>query len=169
MMQTFCKINRLSVLLVTAVLVCVGCGTPKPKNQPWSLNLTKVTPASIEVDLIGVSQLEKAAWEGYPLDNYWAPGDLRRRNADKLTSNFQSGNTWSVPQTDPKWKGWLGRGASELLIIANLPGSFPSGPADPRRIFLPLDKKAWEAKGQTLEIQIQDTLINVMTPPKVRN
>jgi hypothetical protein len=60
------------------------------------------------------------------------------------------------------------RGATELLLIANLPGHFNSGPADPRRVFIPLDKNAWKADRGTLQIEVQDDLIRVMTPQRPR-
>jgi len=52
------------------------------------------------------------------------------------------------------------------MLIARLPGRFEGGASDPRRLFIPLGKKEWKAKGKTIEIQIQDTLIRVMTPQK---
>lgn len=147
----------------------VACGTPKVKPRPWNLNITKTTPASIEVDLIGVNEIERPAWEGYDLDKYWQPGDLRRANADKLSMNLQTGSPWVIPRNDPKWQRWMQRGATDLLLIANLPGSFTPGPADPRRVFIPLDKNAWKASRDTLQIEVQDNLVRVMTPQNPRN
>ena len=73
----------------------------------------------------------------------------------------------ALSREDPKWKEWLDHGATDLLIIANLPGTnFGSGAADPRRRFVPLDKNAWRAKNRKLEIEIQDTLINVLNKPR---
>ncbi len=161
------KLSYSTVLLLTAV-VFAGCGTSSPRPTPWALAITKTTPASIQIDLIGVTENEKPYWEGYNLDKYWTEGDRRRAEANKLTKTLQMGQKWSIPMDDPKWKDWLNRGDTELLVIANLPGTFEPGPSDPRRIFLPLDKHAWKAKNHTLEIQVQDTLISVLTPQTIR-
>ena len=33
-------------------------------------------------------------------------------------------------------------------------------------VFIPLDKKVWEAKDKTIQIQVQDEFIKVLTPQK---
>lgn len=163
--------KSLRLLACFVALACFGvaCGTPNPKPRPWNLSITKTTPASIEVDLIGVNAMERPAWEGYDMDRYWTSGDLRRANADKLSMNLPSGSSWTVPRDNPKWQQWLQRGATHLLLIANLPGQFTPGPADPRRVFIPLDKNSWDADGGTLQIEVQDNLVRVLTPQKLRN
>ena len=146
-----------------ALVAVAGCASgPKP----WNLSINKTTSASIQVDLVGVTESEKPYWQGYDIDRYWTDGDLRRKNAQPLSQILKLGQPWVVPATDPHWRTWLGRGDTSLLIIANLPGHFDPGAADPRRLFLPLSKKAWDAKNNTLEIEVQDTLIQVNTPQK---
>ena len=65
-----------------------------------------------------------------------------------------------VRKDDPHWQNWIRHGATELLVIADLPGQFTPGPNDPRRTFIPLDPRAW--KDDRLEIQVQDTLVHPM-------
>jgi hypothetical protein len=156
------------LLLAALALLPVGCGTPKPKPRPWNVSISKQTPASIEVDLIGITEMERPGWEGYDIDKYWKSGDLRRANADKLSANLPTGTPWTVSREDPKWQGWMRRGATELLLIANLPGHFAPGPSDPRRVFIPLDKNAWRAQDKTLQIDVQDDSVRMMTPPRLR-
>jgi hypothetical protein len=154
------KNASLSVLLGMLAFIPIGCQGVKP----WDLVINKTTPASIEVDLIGINEIVKPAWEGYDVDQYWTPGDSRRANAEKLTMNLPTGQPWIVRKDDPHWRSWIDHGATELLIMANLPGHFAPGPTDPRRIFLPLDKHRWKAKGDTLEIEVQDTIVRPITP-----
>jgi len=161
MNSTIAKNLRPPVLLLTLALAAAGCRTI-PKPVAWNIVITK--PAGIEVDLVGVTQREKPRLEAYSLDKYWSPGDLERKNADKLTSKPQT-PSWLVSSTDPKWNKWLGRSVTDLCVIANLPGTF-EGAADARREFLPLDKNHWLAKGQTLEIQVKENRILVLTPEK---
>lgn len=157
---TIARKLRLPVLLLTLALVAVGCATAKPKPIAWNIIITK--PAGIEVDLVGVTQREKPRLAAYAMDKYWSPRDLERQNADKLSSRPNTAS-WDISDTDPIWKKWLGRSVSDICVIANLPGTF-EGAADPRREFLPLDKKHWDAKGRTLEIIVQENRIQVLTP-----
>ena len=140
---------NLGIMAGVVAWLAVGCAGV----HSWNVVVNKTTPASIEVDLVGVAPLDKPAWEGYSVDQYFAPGDPRRQNANRLTQTLQLGRPWVVSLDDPQWKAWLGRGAAELLVIANLPGRFEPGAADPRRVFIPLSKNAWEpAGGNTLQI-----------------
>ncbi|HSU54464.1 MAG TPA: hypothetical protein VLT36_10420 [Candidatus Dormibacteraeota bacterium] len=150
--------------------VCVlgtGChSTPKPKA--WNVVLTKTTPATVRVDLIGVSRTDKSDWTGYNLNEYWKPDDRRRKDADKISfENLELNQRVKVDRKDPQWEKWFSHGVNELLVIADLPGDFSGGADDPRRKFLPLNKKAWDASPKdTLDIEIQQTLIKILTPPK---
>jgi hypothetical protein len=160
-----------SLLLLTLVFGVAGCHTtPKLKPRAWNLSINKTTPASIEVDLIGVNEFEKPAWEGYDIDKYWQPGDSRRANADKLTATLVQGHPWTIDRDNPKWRAWLDHGATDLLLMAHLPGvpgrDFPAGASDPRRKFISLDKHAWE--GNTLQIEVQDTIVRMLTPERPR-
>ena len=151
------------VACVMAALLLAGCAAgPKP----WNLSINKTTSASIQVDVIGISKADEPYWEGYNINTYWSDGDLRRKDAQPLTQILKLGQPWVIPATNPKWKTWFDHGATELLIIANIPGHFDAGPADPRRRFLPLAKKAWDAKNDTLEIEVQNTQILPITPQK---
>jgi hypothetical protein len=165
-MMSTTKFGRVSGLIagVLAAVLLAGCASTSPK--PWNLSINKTTSASIQVDLIGIAKADEPYWQGYNLDKYWSDGDLRRKNAQPLTQILKMGQPWVIPMTDPKWNEWFAHGATELLIIGNLPGHFDAGPADPRRRFLPLDKKSWDAKNNTLEIEVQDTQILVNTPQK---
>lgn len=152
---------RLSLQLLSVTLLVAGCGTSQPKPVAWNISVTK--PAPIEVDLVAVTAREKSRFEGYALDKYWSPNDEERKSADKVTS--QPTESWTITKKDPKWKSWLGRRVVGLFVIANLPGNFEGG-ADPRREYLPLDKNHWDAKKQTLEIEVKENRILILTPEK---
>lgn len=153
---------RLPILLLVLVGVAVGCGTTKPKPVVWTIKITK--PAGIEVDLVGVTMREKPRLEAYALDKYWSPQDKERKNADKITSRPQI-TSWVVPVSDLTWKKWLDRSVTDVCVIANLPGTF-EGTVDARREFLSLDKNHWIAKDRTLEIEIRENRILILTPEK---
>ena len=155
---------RLLAFVFVGALASGCAGVPKPK--PWNVSIVKNTSDSIRVDLIGITEDEKPAWEAYNLDTYWRDGgdtDLHRKDADPLTQVLKMGQPWVVSANDPKWKQWLDRGDTELLVIADIPGTFDPGPADLRRRFLPL-APVWDAKNNTLEIEVKRTEVQVDTP-----
>ena len=155
------------VLLLMGSLCWTGCGTPRPKPRAWSLEIQKATTASIQVDLIGVTPLERYAWEDYPINMYWQPGNARRAaERDKLTHAFDVGQaSWTVGRTNQIWQTWLQRGVTELLLIADLPGKFEDQAKDARRMFVPLDKNAWRATDWTLQFVVTETRFQTLTPP----
>lgn len=151
-------------MVLSVALATSGCkSTPKPKPVAWNVKITKTTPASIEVDLIGVTENEKQFYEGLTMDNYW-PNSPVRRDADKLSQILKTKEPWVITRDDPHWAEWKKRGVTTLFVVANLP--VPNGLW---KVALPLDKKAWDATKYTLEIEIQNTLIRVNTPEKTRN
>src|SRR5438445_10837380 len=100
-------VYNLLPLLMAIALISVGCaGTQKIKPKAWAVKITKKTPASIEVDLIGVTELEKPKWEGYSLDEYWKPDDPMRKNADKITMSLVRDIQWIL---DPSCLTWVHR------------------------------------------------------------
>jgi len=156
-------------LALLAVISLLGSGchsTPKPK--PWNIKITKTTPATVDVDVIGVSSSEKQDWASYDLNKYWSPNDERRREAvasdDLVSFSLKMGEASELKIDDKHWKKWLRNPTAELLIIANLPGSFSGGADDFRRKFLYLGKSDWDPDiKKTIEIEIQTTLIKVKT------
>ncbi len=164
--RTF-SFTLLSLLLA---LIAAGCGTPKPKPVRWNLSITKNTPASIEVDVVGVNPSEKPYWmNSVKPDDYWKPNSTARKSARKITQTLQMGQPWVIAREDDIWNQWFSYGATELMIMANLPGAYDNGPFDQRRLFVSLDKNLWQAKGKTLQIEVQDQMIHVLTPQRPRD
>jgi hypothetical protein len=154
------------VLLAVLSLIGAGCGSSSPAS--WNLNLVKETPASIDVDIVGVQPSDEAQLQNMKPDDWWSPppNDLVRRGYQdmSLTTNFQSGDQWLVSQDNPIWKKWFHAGVTELMVIANLPRVHDNTPTDPRRKFLKLNKGAWkDVAKQTLEIHVQDDRVRVIT------
>jgi hypothetical protein len=153
-------------LFAALALISAGCGTPSP--AAWNLNVTKLTPASIDVDIVGVQPSDESQLMNMKPDDWWAapPNDLVRRGYKDmtLTTNFASGDKWLVAKDDPIWKKWFGAGVDEIMVIANLPRVHDNTPNDPRRKFLKLTKGTWkDAVKQTLEIHVQDDRVRVVT------
>lgn len=154
----------LFALSALVVMSLAGCSTGP---SAWNIKITQVTPGSIQVDLVGISQSEKPKWEAYNMNDYWNnENDPRRRDALKLTQFLQLNKPWIVSRDNPIWQKWFSHGDTELALIANLPGNFPTGPGDPRLNFIPLDAGSWKAKKHTLVFEVQDTIVNPITPEK---
>ena len=172
--------SNLVKVVVLATLVAFagffgGCSN-KPRygkyNVQVSMDPTLASSAavpSIEVDIIGVSPERAAVWDAQSLNNYFAAANMERQTADKFTMRFGAGAT--APQTlqisDAMWAKWAGSGAHHLYILASLPGvsTDAPGPADPRRLILPLDTRQWD-KGQTIQVEVQRNRLQLRTAPK---
>lgn len=154
------KPASLAVLFAFLSLVGAGCGTPKAKPVAWNLSFKKTTPASIVIDVVGVSPMDKAHLASINVESYWK-SDLRKE-LTKVTAQLPTGEPWILPMTDPIWNKWRSYGANELMVMATLPCKDCD---DRRRIFVPLDKNAWKnVKNHTLEFEVQDQWIHVLTP-----
>jgi len=171
LMNLTSKIAKLSVLFVVVTLVAVGCSSTKPSPVPWNVSIKKATAASIRVDVVGVHPSQKPYWENIKVGDYWKENSPIRNQAKKEVVKFE-GNppAWTLPRDSKIWTDWFNSGSVYLMIIADLPGSsFADGPFDRRRLIVPLDKKIWKAKNKTLEFEIQDAMINVLTPQYPRD
>ncbi len=160
------KVLSLVALLAAIALITMAPSCQGPVVSSWNVVITKKTPASIEVDLVGVTAAEKRFYEGVTMEDYWKSGSSVRRDADKLSQILQLDQPWTVSASDPQLQAWLRRGVQEVLLIADLPGS-----SGLWKVTLPLDKKAWDSKSEdykqkTLKINILETRIEVMTPRK---
>jgi hypothetical protein len=169
--QTIVKTSLLCAAFSLLAAGCASHSTPPTRGSvvPWTIKITKVTPASVEVDLFGVNKTDDAYWRNsVQMDAYWKPKSPIRQSAidryEAKTTRFDTPGPFVLNSTNLVWKKWSGYGSYELAIMANLPGTFPNPAADPRRLFLLLGKKEWP--GRTLEIEILEGQIRVLTPPK---
>ena len=163
---------RFAILLLAIGLMTPACGSAGHKSgKPiaWNVKITKSTAASLEVDLIGVSPSEDAYWRrSVKPDDYWNPSKPVRKQAQNRakTTRFESGNVYVLKIDDPTWNQWRAYGTSELLVMANLPGKYSNDEADPRRLVVPIGKNDWQAKDKTIELEVLDSQIRVLTPPR---
>jgi hypothetical protein len=162
----------LTIFVVAVCLFAGGCASgPPPVTRgavvPWTIKLAKVTPASVEVDLIGVSKSENDYWKSINLDEYWKPNSpIRQQAAGRAkTTRFETSNAFALDAKDPIWKTWFGYGSYEVVVLANLPGKFAGGANDPRRLFLLLGKKEWNPQTKrTLDLEVLESQVRVLTP-----
>jgi hypothetical protein len=168
-MKRDCAFHRAGIVLLLGFsLLLNGCGD---KTQTYNILLEcddVVAKKSVRVDLIPVSKIDLPEWEAYPVSKYWQPQNTKRAGADKITKNFGLGQPKSYvlklsdPEIKAKWRDWLNRRVSHLVVIADLDSvtDDAAGSADPRRKIIPLNKKSWPDTS-TLRILVQDGGVRV--------
>ena len=167
-----------TILAAALALAFAGCASVSPfgvSSKPVAQNI-KITldktleNTSLQVDLIGASTMaDLPKWQSYSVTDYWQPGNTTRRDTDRVTLDFGPGKpaTQALSAADSKWKQWLATGAANLVIIADLPGvsADKGGPADPRRLIIPIDAKSWKkAAKDPIEILVQESGLRLLTP-----
>lgn len=164
------------IFAAALAVAAAGCAsTPRIKPAPWTVSITKQTPASIEMDIIGVPVTDQKYYEDdsrVSYDEYWKPESNIRKDALKISKFLPTDKPWIVtfkkdskhPEYEDQsstWSDWHSRGVVELLLVARLPGE---GGLWKKPISL--DKNAWKAKNRTIEVEVKDSKIEVITPPK---
>jgi hypothetical protein len=171
------QVNKAFVAGTFAVLLALalaGCKTVPPGTGPLGQYTIEVSldgslkTGSVIVDLVGVNPSSLPRWEAYDMGKYWKDGDPMRRDADKKVLNFVSGEalTKSMESSDEQWDKWKSKGATHVLVLADLPGGQTSRPGnqDARRQILPLYRSSWPSKTTTLKVLVQRSGIVVITP-----
>lgn len=159
---------------VLAVALAAGCAS-KFKARSFDVHVDAgltLKNATARVDIVGVSDTEKAAWEGVKMSEYWKPGNKWRESAVSLgvvyPMVFRSGEKSKVlPASDEVWNKWRAQ-AAWLFVLADLPDpahvDMP-GEADSWRAVLPLDKRRWDTKTTTVTITLESGMVKVDTQP----
>jgi hypothetical protein len=164
-----------SLFSACAVLLA-GCSSCKP-GKPGPIGKYNVEivlddslkSSSVVVDLVGVGVGNLSRWQSYDMSQYWSPRDPLRTDAQKVTMNFISGKslTNSLSITNAVWDKWKARGATHLVVLADLPSvglRSQQGNEDARRLVLPLDECSWPNKTKTLSVLVQRSGIVTVTP-----
>jgi hypothetical protein len=166
---------KAACLLPLISVALAGCASgPAPltrgKVVPWNVSITNTVEGSIEVDLFGVSASDHGYWQAVKMDEYWEPGSRVRKavfdGKRGKTYRFEKPSVFVLSKDDPMWSAWSNYGSYELAVMTHLLGSFSNPEADPRRRFLKLGKKEWETKSGTIELQIVDGQVQLLTREK---
>ncbi|MHC5001570.1 MAG: hypothetical protein ACYTJ0_00455 [Planctomycetota bacterium] len=157
----------LAPLAAALLLGAVGC-----KSGPSRINTRDFTVQvdvgstlrgdTVAVDLVGVTENEKARWDSVSMSEYFSPRNTLRDSAKSQgivhTMDFRGSTTsGGLPQSAPEWAGWRQRQALYLYVLADLPPDAghqdQPGEADARRLIFKLDE-LWWAKNAPGLIQV---------------
>ncbi len=156
-----------------ALAVSTGCSC-KPGSRKFNVQST-ATPdilggGVIEVDAIAVSGVELPQWQAQAMDDY-ASSILRRSANDsgRLKTLYLSADSpkGEIPMSEDIWNKWIAEGGQHLVLLTpalRVPGASGSGPADPRRLVLPLNRCRWDTG--TLQIEVSRNGLRALTVPK---
>ena len=151
--------------IILNLFFIVGCRSPKPKAYNFEMILDEgLKGMSVEVNLVGVTELEKSNWEQLEIDEMW--NSEIYKNAEKKIFTFNKGKelTQKLSKKDPIWKTWLSSGVNSLFVVGDIPGviSTSTGSNDPRALMLPLEKGCW--KGKTIQVEVDSSQVRSLTP-----
>lgn len=127
------------------------------------------TGASIEVDLIGINTSEIAVWNAKSIDEYFTTGDPFRAAAPKKTFYFGEGQPEKaqLSSSDPIWQQWNDKGATHILVLADLPGyTISMDGVDLRRQLIPRASNEWKGTPKTISIRLGPTGVVLVPSPK---
>jgi hypothetical protein len=163
------KTSRIVLSLAAAALLFLFAGC-----QTLTFDFTSsVDPAykgaSIEVDLIGINTSEIAVWNAKSIDDYFTSGDPFRASVPKKTFYFGEGQPEiaRLPSSDPIWREWEAKGATHILVLADLPGyTIPMGGVDLRRQLVPRSSSDWKGTPKAIAIRLGPTGVVLVPSPK---
>ena len=170
---------------VAFLVLLTGCQTA----PPWKLEFKANAAAPVRVDVVGINVIDLPDWKAVAVDDYWTNGVMAmRKHADRLTFQLVGGkfkveeakvlhgeegvagvgtDKLTVARDNAVWNEWMKRNAVYLVVIGDFPGSSPGTP-DLRKRILPLSGKYWDAERCTLQIEIQESQVKVLTPPSAK-
>ena len=161
------KALGMGLLLLAPIGGCpCRCKPPAPvpvrPRPPWPLDVEVTVDAegfrkqmgtvpSLEINIIGVPELEHRQWCEASMTTYWMPDNPQRLTvlndgyAHKMTFGDEPTKTRTLGQGDAIWKRWAARRAAHLFVLVNYPRAARDahGDSDVRRLILPWGAQAW--------------------------
>jgi hypothetical protein len=139
------------LLLTAAAATTLGLalltGCSSELSQVTLQGSPSVAAASVLVDVVGIGPNSQGL-KLLPVSRYWEGGSAPTK-ADAKSFRFgpNSPQSYTIAPSDPIWKHWHDIGATEVMVVADLPGVFPDlpGDADARRKILPISSKSTTA------------------------
>jgi hypothetical protein len=145
-------------LLWLLLLAACGCSTMGRFDvivtvEEQGFRKTLATIPSIEVHIVGISDVEYKEWASKSMTQYWEPDDalrttmVRKGYASVMTFGEAQPKRAILYRSAAVWDLWDAKGSRNLFILANFPRGAQvkdqEGEMDARRRVLPLEKARW--------------------------
>jgi hypothetical protein len=164
------------LLALVLALGLIGCKSGPPYNVEvaldrgsWNRDEVGDHFYNFEVDLVGVPQSKLELWKNYSVQNYFQANNAFRRDADKYTMKFttEQRQPQTLSRKHPIWDTWLKKGATHLVVLANLRDweRGLSDDLDPRRTVINLNHKLWKPENRTLTVVVKSSSVTHTTTP----
>lgn len=162
----------LALLVLICAAILPACASPQRREVVVALDEALSRASSrptIQVDLIGLTDAERRAWDELPISGYWLPGsEVRKAHGDRTASfrfSAERSQLFVIHADSEIWRTWHKAGARWLYVVANLPGGIEdqAGAADPRRLAISLSSSEWDADAP-FQIQVRRDSVVFMTP-----
>jgi len=135
------------------------------------------TIPSVEVNLIGVNQVEYPEWYRKSMTEYWEPDHpqritaVRKGYAHVMTFGEEQPARQILYRSHQIWSEWEAKGSRQLFAMVNYPRVLEDqlGNADLRRNILPLEKQRWKGYfwgKRVIWLEITPSGLICHTPPK---
>jgi len=169
------------LLLFVVLAAFVGCSETGRFDVMVSLERTGFkaevgTIPSIEVNLVGINEVEYPEWYRQSMTGYWEPDQamritaVRKGYAHVMTFGEEQPVQHVLYRSNAIWREWEAKGARYLYVLCNFPRNADDqqGNADPRRLVLPLEKNRWRNYlwgKRVISVEVTPSGLICHTPP----
>jgi hypothetical protein len=155
MIKPYLKSLLVVAMLMMVAMTGVGCKS-KPKMGTYNVRVTPgqdlvatFANAPLQVDVIGVSEIDQPKWAAASVDDYFAGSSDLRNNASAFTRtmnfNASSAGTQTLSLNDPIWNVWRERGVKQMAVFTY---SLAMPPTEGRKLLIPLTTDRWNDRQQ---------------------
>jgi len=140
-----CMTIRSLLLALVLAVGAVGCG----KTGRYNIRVTiapELRDVSEEVHIVGVNDTDLARWNDRSMTQYWLNVGPEQDDVYRMVFGRGFASTNILSAEDEIWSRWKSLGARHLFILSLYPmgAKDDTGSADPRRLYLPMEKKRWK-------------------------
>lgn len=172
--------GRAKWVAVLAAMTCLlgACSsTPRMGQYTFAVSMDESMKdgsgayQTVEVDLIGVSEMSMETWRGMKVDTYMQPGNAMRQAASARRKTLYFSNAddaqKEVYHSDAIWNQWARSKATSVFVIALMAMDVEATGAgtDPRIIKVPLTTEMWKNR-QRIEFQVSAGGVVMVSAPK---
>jgi len=138
----------------------------KKYNLQFDLS-SELINASVEVNVVGLTEINKAQWEQVKVDEYFG-GDRQKRSIKKVFQFTRGSSQELLILDDVFWSEWSRKGVQYIYVVASIPGliSDVNSSMDPRVLILPIDYARWRQRDLSISINSSGLQMNTFMYPE---